>query len=230
MGRFVAVSCVLCVLIIGLAHFKAHAEQNEEAKALRKDANQLLSSAREERRRAMERLVAEYDMTSREIAAALAEAVAKHKNDDRYCSPLHCAIQAVNAWHVYRPAHIEPLLLSIVDYELDASSLPNGLDVASDYFYPAASALVRLRVDTKTVFEEIKTSVDPKRVCLLTWVLLQRAGSAKEAKALMQNARENGGGNGEASLARAARLLDRDPKLLLLSCRGKTTGKRAKSQ
>ncbi len=104
-----------------------------------------------------------------------------HWDDRRYKSPVHCAILAIDALRVFEA---EDSLLMIIEYELDPASLPVGLVVYGDYFYPAASALTRLRIDARNVLDAMiaMPNEDERRLRLLTWVLAARTGSVDATK------------------------------------------------
>lgn len=173
------------------------------------DVKLLSSTDTRERERALEKLTAQYYTTSRQIRAVLAEAASKHKGDDAYSSPLHCAIQAVSAWHVL---DADTLLLPIIDYELDGTSLPVGINVSGDDFFPAAGALVELRVDTKKVLDAIEACRNMRQLRLLTWVLLHRVGTADETKLVLENAMTRR--TKRQNFTRAIALLDSNQDLL----------------
>jgi hypothetical protein len=123
-------------------------------------------------------------------------------------SPLHVAILAVGSYSVFEA---ESALLSIVDYEIDIRSLPVGLNVSGDFFFPAAGALVQLRVDTKKIVDAmLVTAKTDRQLQLMAWVLFQRAGSADEAKRILR-AR---GGDRIEEFRKALAFLDRAPDLL----------------
>jgi hypothetical protein len=118
------------------------------------------------------------------LYGALRDAVEKNKEDRSYHSPLHIAILSVDAWNVFCAVET---LLSIIDYELDVRSLPDGMVVSGDYFYPAASALVRLQVELIRIIGKIETAGTPKQLRLLTWVLFKRTGSAEKAISILKD-------------------------------------------
>jgi hypothetical protein len=97
---------------------------------------------------------------------------------------------------------------------LDIASLPDGMDVPGCYFYPAASALVHLRVRTAKVEWAIEAAGDPKRLRILTWVLLQREEDVERAKMTLAKARNQSHGADERQrIGKALELLD-NPELL----------------
>jgi hypothetical protein len=177
------------------------------------DVKQLSSPDKETRKQSLENLKTQYYTTSHELLEVLQNAIGGHKDLDVYCSPLHCAIQAVDTWHVHRA---DDRLLSIVDYRLDVRSLPVGMDVSGDYFYPAASALVRLRVDAKKVADQIKVSQNRLQLHLLTWLLFQRTGTVNDAVIILENVRRNASAAEKDNLLEAVQLLDRDSGALPL--------------
>jgi hypothetical protein len=178
-SRPVKVLQVVIVMAVSLAAVRELAVGAEEGDTGMLDTRRLLSDERKERSRALEGLHAEYSDVSAALLQTLGEARAQFRTDRRYHSPLHCAIQAVGAWQVIRA---DASLLSMVGYELDAASFPTGILVGASDFYPAAAALVRLRVDVAKVEEALRVAEDPKTLRLLTWVLLEREGDVEKAK------------------------------------------------
>jgi hypothetical protein len=170
--------------MIGMALACVHTVQAEDDQLQDVDAHvrRLLSSERAEREGALEELTRQSHATRNELAArVLKEAARMHWEDRRYKSPVHCAILAIDALRVFEA---EDSLLMIIEYELDPASLPVGLVVYGDYFYPAASALTRLRIDARKVLDAMiaMPNEDERRLRLLTWVLAARTGSLDATK------------------------------------------------
>lgn len=140
------------------------------------------------RERALEELGNQYREVRKTLMGSLEQAAKEHRDDRRYMSPLFCAIAAVEGWRVFEA---EAQLFSIIDYELDVSSLPLGIDVGGDFFYPAAGALVKLRVDARKVTKAIARADNDRQIQLLTWVLYQRAGTVEEAKRILESEKDD---------------------------------------
>ena len=183
--RLVKTLLAAFVSVVLLTTGRVAGENGEKGSRGELDVRQLLSGQQTERTPVLEGLITEYDEVSRALLGILGEANAKFRTDRRYHSPLHCAILAVDTWHVLAA---DTLLLSMIDYELDLASLPDGIDVPGDYFYPAASALVRLRVDTAKVEKSLAAAENPKTLRILTWVLLEREKDVERAKTALANA------------------------------------------
>ena len=160
----------------------------------------------EDRERALMDLGAQYREVRQTLMTRLQEAIKQNRDDQRYMSPLFCAIAAVEGWRVFEA---EAQLFSVIDYELDVSSLPEGIEVGGDYFYPAARALVKLRVEARKVTRAVAQADNERQIRLLTWVLYQRAGSIEEAKRILESDKD------DPHVAMAIGMLDRDPDLLL---------------
>lgn len=127
------------------------------------------------------------------------DAVAEHRDKDLIDSPLSCAIAAVHTLRVY---DADDTLLSIVGYR-DASPRRSGGVGGGESFYPAAAALVAIRVDTGKVVDAFPWEAESDReIRLLAWVLARRTGSVKAATALLENSRDQPG------VARAFELLE----------------------
>jgi len=137
--------------------------------------------------------------------AALEESAGKYNNDHTYHSPLHCAIVAVETWHVL---DADTRLLSMVDYQLDALSVPPGEMLLGEDYYPAVRALVRLRVDAKRVVKALGASMNTKQLRLLAYVLSRRVGAADEVRAMLENAKKMGGDREKQNFAKAMELLE----------------------
>lgn len=141
-----------------------------------------------------------------DLLAKLREAVNDHLADTRFMSPLHCAIISVED---HRAFESEALLFSVIDYRLSTQSLPVGMDVPGEYFFPAARALTGLRVAPEDVLDQLRDAEDEGRRILLTWVLLQRAGSPTLARQILEPAKRND------NIMSALRLLEAPSDLLM---------------
>lgn len=171
----------------------------------------LLSDKKSERERSLEQINAHYLEVSGVLSKAIHDVAENGRSDRRYHSPLHCAILAVETWHVL---DTDGMLLSIADYELDATSIPLGISLLGDDFFPAAKALVRLRVDTKKLVEHIKNSKTREKMRVLTWVLLQRAGCTEDARILLDAAARTSLAAEAVNLWSATELLKRPSDIL----------------
>jgi hypothetical protein len=182
------------------------------------DPNQLLSEQAMERSRALDELAAKHHEISTALMKTLEEAKARFRMDRRYRSPLHSAILAVDAWQV---TAADGLLLSILDYDLDLDSLPVGINVPGDFFYPAAGALVRLRVDVEKVERSLATAENPKTRRLLAWIFLERTRDIGKARTALADARDkNRWADEKQNLGKALELLDNPSDLLPAPARG----------
>jgi len=182
-----------------------HVEQGDAAQASEEGVRQLLSAKRTERAHSLEKLNTEYIRRGRELMAVLEDAADKYRHDRTYYSPLHCAIMAVEAWHVL---DADTRLLAIIDYQLDALSVPRGKMLLGEDFYPAVRALVRLRVDAKRVLQALGVCTDTEQLPLLVYVLSRRVGSVDEARAVLGNAGGTGGGREKQNFAKAMESLE----------------------
>jgi len=203
-----------CVIIIASAATALGAQQNVPVEGSSEgDVRLLLSGDVKVRDEVAGRLGGQYVRTRFAIQAALGQSVDDHQGDRRYASPLHSTILAADAWRVFEA---ENSLLSVVDYELDRKTLPVGITVGGDFFYPAAGALVRMRIDTVKVVEAIKSSKTPKRLRILTWMLVQRTERIEEAKGLLQDAAKASSEAAKQNLKQALEFLQRPNDLLAL--------------
>ena len=208
----------VCVSVVLLTTARVSADNGEKDVRGELDARQLLSVQQTQRSQVLEGLATQYREVSTALLKVLDEANAKFRTDRRYHSPLHSAILAVDTWQVIGA---DALLLSMIDYELDVASLPDGMDVPGDYFYPAASALVHLRVDTAKVERALKAAENPKQLRLLTWVLLKRGRDIEKVKTALTNASSKSHGATEKqNINRAIELLNNPSDLLPIPGRG----------
>lgn len=127
-----------------------------------------------EREEHVEKLMSQYIQVESILLQNLHNARTSDIKDKTYYSPLHAAIRAIRAWRV---ARADDILLDVIEYTLDMASLPVGLDVSGDSFYPAARPLVELRVDIRKVIKAIRQADNEKQIRLLDWVLAERLGS-----------------------------------------------------
>ena len=176
-----SVNCPLLSVVLASAFALSRAEC--PAQEIDPGAKNLLSEEKMIRERALETFIKQSLDERRRLAHILEKAAKEHKVDDRYMSPLHVAILAVENCRVFEA---ESSLFSVIDYQLDVRSLPDGLVVSGDFFYPAAATLVSLHVDTKKVVNAMLKNVDDRQLQLLTWMLFRRAGSADNARRILR--------------------------------------------
>ncbi len=199
----------MVVLMVVLLRTGINAEEGNTAML---DTRQLISVQAVERSQALQGLTVKYQEVSEALLKILKEASTQFGADRRYHSPLHSAILAVEAWQVI---DAEAILLSMVDYSLDPSSLPLGMDVPGDFFYPAARTLVRLRVDVAKVEQALASVESQTALRILTWVLLERVKDITMAKMALNEARGNRHGATEKrNLNEALDLLNNPSELL----------------
>lgn len=142
----------------------------------------LLSAQPHERAQALATLTAEHQLFSKMMQETLKNASTNSRMDCRYHSPLHSAIIAVQECEVLDSTG---MLLTMVDYELDPRSFPVGMDVPGYAFFPAAQALVRLRVNVADILRVLAAANGERTRRVLTWILLERAGGVRQAEQLL---------------------------------------------
>ena len=217
-NRLVTMLQVVVLMAILLTTGRAFGANAEEENIGMIDTKQLLSVQPMERSQALEGLTAKYRKVCTELLKTLEEAKAEFRADRRYHSPLHSAILAVDAWQV---TGAEDTLLTMVDYELDGSSLPLGINVSGDYFFPAARTLVHLRVDMAKVERALGAAEDPKTLRILTWVLLERGKDVERTKmALADASSKSHGATEKRNINNALELLNNPSELLPRPSRG----------
>lgn len=201
---------LLCVALLAVGPVRGENSEVENTADL--DINQLLSAQQVKRSQALDELLGKYNEISTALLETLREAKTQFGIDHRYHSPLHCAILAVDTWQVIGA---DDLLLSVVDYELDMMSLPDGIDVPGDYFYPAASALVHLRVDAAKIVTAIEAADNEKTLRILTWILFEREKGIDKAKWVLSDKRSKShGGKEKTNIEDAIELLGKPSQLL----------------
>ena len=94
--------------------------------------------------------------------------IAKNRQDNTWCSPLHLSIRAVGCWHI-RSATDD--LLKIIDYKLDPRSIPVGGDMMEDYLHPVLRILIQLGIERETTIRAIANAETKERIGLLLWIL-----------------------------------------------------------
>lgn len=218
-NHLVKMLLVICVGVALLTAGQAFTKDGEKEDGGELDARQLLSAERTERDRVVEGLTTRYHEVSSALLKILEEANTKFRTDRRYHSPLHSAILAVDTWRVIEA---DALLLSMVDYELDVLSLPDGILVLGDYFYPAASALVHLRADAAKVEEALVATENLKTLRILTWVLLQREGDdiEKVKTTLTDTSNKSRSATEKQTVKKAIELLNKSSDLLPIPSKG----------
>lgn len=134
---------------------------------------------------ALKELTQNYVSVTDKILKDLKKAKNSYSDDNTYMSPLHSAILAVQVWKVVTA---EDVLLDMVDYGVDPWSVPDGMCLSGSAFYPAADALVGLRVDCSKVIRSISATSSKKRQFVLAWLLVERAGDCVTAQTKLSSA------------------------------------------
>jgi hypothetical protein len=154
-------------------------------------AAKILSDDEDEPDGVIQKMSDHYSTECRAICLAIDDAATNHRDNDHFGSPLSVAISAADALRVFEA---EDALLVLVDYELDAGTMRAGGVAGGDIFFPAASALVSLRVDVSNVVDAIVRWPEERSesgIRLLAWVLARRIGSLDEAKKLLGPPEDN---------------------------------------
>ncbi len=163
------------VSILCISTGAAHAESSGINAGVIDSARRLSEATQKaEREELVWKLASQYAQVENILLQNLHNSCSRDINDKRYLSPLHAAIYAIRDWRI---ARADDALIEVIDYTLDPSSLPVGLDVGGGFYYPAASSLVQLRVDIRKVVKAIRQADNEKRIRLLNWVLAERLGS-----------------------------------------------------
>jgi hypothetical protein len=139
--------------------------------------------------------------------------------DSSYHSIRHCLLLALDAWRPIGNRRAEGWFLRSVDYEIAPHSVPKGVTLKPEEYYPAIGALVRLRPDPRKLIKPLAIARREKNIRLLSWVLVKTAGSSKRAKERL--ASEKGyyfsGKEKQGHYDRVMKYLDMDPDKLLPS-------------
>lgn len=174
--------------------------------------SQISSDQPDDRNAALSALANNYDSVRGLVLESLRKESAVDPRDCSFRSKLHCSILAVDCW---RLREAEPQLLDLADYEISVWSIPVGTNIVGEDMFPAAVALVRLRVDAHAVLMAILRSERPRQVRALAWVLSSRCNSAEEAKLLVERAaKHNINPEQKERLALVAGIIDSQPKTI----------------
>lgn len=106
------------------------------------------------------------------------KAMDNHHQNRGFYSPLHASIEAVGVWRI-RPAIGN--LLSIIDYCLDAKTIPDGLMMLGQSFYPAVESLILLEVEPERLVQFIAKEKEQRRASLAAYVLCRRLKGKEKA-------------------------------------------------
>jgi hypothetical protein len=106
------------------------------------------------------------------------KAMDNHHQNRGFYSPLHASIEAVGVWRI-RPAIGN--LLSIIDYCLDAKTIPDGLMMLGQSFYPAVESLILLEVEPERLVQFIAKEKEPRRASLAAYVLCNQLKRKEKA-------------------------------------------------
>ena len=124
-----------------------------------------------EKEKALEDVTGVYYYNAVKIQEMFQNAVSSHRQNRAYYSPLHTSIMAVGVWRI-RPAIDE--LMQVIDYCIDAKTMPVGDMVLGDYFFPVIDALLNLEVESERLVEFIAKEKEQRRASLATYVLCRR--------------------------------------------------------
>lgn len=130
------------------------------------------STDRAEKGQVLDALNRQYAAVGKQTVEILAVQGGGTNNTMVYLSPLHCAIMIASSWGL---VETEDLLLDMVDFRLEPSSLPPGMMVSGSSFLPAAEALVRLRVSSTKLLRAMEEQEESRMPALL-WVLIRTQG------------------------------------------------------
>ena len=131
-----------------------------------------------EKEKALEDVTGVYYYNAMKIQEMFHNAVSNHRQNRDYYSPLHTSIMAVGVWRI-RPAIDE--LMQVIDYCIDAKTMPVGDMVSGDYFFPAIDALLNLEVEPERLVQFIAKEKEPRRASLAAYVLCRRLKGKEKA-------------------------------------------------
>lgn len=170
------------------------------------------SGVQVERIAALRESAQNYVTITDKILNDLEKAKNSHSDENTYLSPLHCAILAVKAWNIFRA---EDVLLNMVNYRIDPRSVPDGMCLSGSAFYPAADALVGMRVDYDKVIHAISAASSKEQQLVLAWILVERIGDLVTAQIILSQAGKRFHGVSERKNIQAAiKILESSTDLL----------------
>ncbi len=106
------------------------------------------------------------------------KAMDNHRQNCGYYSPLHTSIEAVGIWRIRT---VVDNLLSVIDYCLDTKTIPDGLMMLGQSFYPVTGALLKLEVEPERLVEFIAKENESRRTSLAAYVLCRRLNRKEKA-------------------------------------------------
>jgi hypothetical protein len=193
MRKLIAFGGMVCLFTLCL--LMAHASEpggDSPAQDITPLANRILSEDEDQRILAITHLGKQYSEECDAIVLALEDAATNHRSNKEFGSPLNCAINAARSLRVYEA---EDTLLSLADYQLAGGRRHVGGVAGGDICFPAAAALVSLRVDVDKVVDAIVQWPEDQSesgIRLLTWVVARRANSLADAKKVLEPRGANG--------------------------------------
>lgn len=129
-------------------------------------------------------------------------------------SAFHLTIVATGQWRV---AEAAPILVQVVDFQLDPSTFPVGARRPISAYYPAANALAQiggLEV-VEVVFERLQQEAGEEVVRACAWVLKETLGAELAIEAI--NLKQKDGGNVHAqNLDQARKYIQGGGAILIL--------------
>lgn len=131
-----------------------------------------------EKEKALEDVTGVYYYNAMKIQEMFHNAVSNHRQNRDYYSPLHTSIMAVGVWRI-RPAIDE--LMQVIDYCIDAKTIPDGLMMLGQSFYPAVESLILLGVEPERLVEFIAKENESRRTSLAAYVLCRRLKGKEKA-------------------------------------------------
>ena len=106
------------------------------------------------------------------------KAMDNHRQNCGYYSPLHTSIEAVGIWRIRT---VVDNLLSVIDYCLDTKTIPDGLMMLGQSFYPVTGALLKLEVEPERLVQFIAKEKEQRRALLAAYVLCRRLNRKEKA-------------------------------------------------
>ena len=130
-----------------------------------------------------------YRQNKEQIIRKFNDAIANHKNNKNWYSPVHVSILAVKYWSIHTAIND---LLAIIDYEIDITTVPLGCYIMMNDLYPAADALVELEVEKEKIIHSIIKSKSQKNIILLSWIMHKRFNEkTNEAVIFLEKEKDN---------------------------------------
>lgn len=165
---------LLLILMVYLTSFTLAATQASQQRTRAEAWDRLLSPDREVRRAAQQELAYRRDVVAQALVDNLEQLA--QRPDRTFEGAFHLSVRAVNDLRVDQAT---PLLLTLLEFQLNPSTFPVGARYRNSAFYPVAQALAKIggQPVLNGIFDRLTQPSSELVIRVSAWVLKEMVGS-----------------------------------------------------